>query len=101
MDSLIDPWLQLGIKQMEVFDQNNEVYMQCLVAQPTLREIWRMVYTRAVIGKLLTPIEKVPMEVKTQLWTEAKEIAAGLLNHDETVTLSKALLTIKVFAGKL
>lgn len=96
-----DPWLLLGIKQMDVFDDNPVVYMNCLVAHPVLREIWRMVYTRAVFKKMLTPIEQVPVDIKNQLWTEAKEMGAGLLNHEETIVLSKALLTIKCFAGKL
>jgi len=96
-----DPWLQLGIKQMDVFDSDPVVYMNCLVAHPVLREIWRMVYVRSVMKKMLTPIEQVPVEVKNQLRAEAKEIGAGLLNHEETIVLSKALLTIKVFAGKL
>ena len=96
-----DSWIIVGIKQMDVLDKDPVTYMNCLVAHPTLREIWRMVYTRAVMQKMLTPIEKVPVEVKEQLWKEAKEIASGLLNHEETVTLSKALLTIKCFSGKL
>lgn len=96
-----DPWLQLGIKQMDVFDSDPVVYMNCLVAHPVLREIWRMVYMRAVVLKMLVPIEKIPVEVKTQLWEEAKEIAGGLLNQEETIVLSKALLTIKCFSGKL
>lgn len=100
-DVVNDNWIILGIKQMDVFDQDPEVYMNCLVAHSTLREIWRMVYTRAVITKELTPIEKVPVELKAKLWQEAKDIAGGLLSHEETVTLSKALLTIKCFAGKL
>lgn len=96
-----DMWLMLGAKQMDVFDRDPVTYMNCLVAHSTLREIWRMVYTRAVITKELTPIENIPVNIKAQLWEEAKEIAGGLLNHDECVTLSKALLTIKCFAGKL
>lgn len=101
MSQQTDPWLQLGIKQMDLFDNNPVVYMNCLVAHPTLREIWRMVYVRAVLKNMLTPIEQVPVDIKNQLWTEAKEISTGLLNHEETIILSKALLTIKCFAGKL
>lgn len=96
-----DSWIILGLKQMDVFDHDPVTYMNCLVAHRTLREIWRMIYVRAVLKKMLTPIEQVPVDIKNQLWTEAKEISTGLLNHEETIILSKALLTIKCFAGKL
>lgn len=96
-----DPWFKMGVSQMEIFDKQPEVYFKMLVASPTIREIWKTIYARSVYQKQLVRIEEVPVEIKNKIWEEAKDLAGQLLTKQETIDLSKALLTIKVFAGVL
>lgn len=96
-----DAWFDMAMRQMDLFDKDPEVYFKMLVASKPIRDIWKTIYSRSVYKNQLVRIEDVPVEIKNEIWEHAKDLAGQLLTKQETIDLSKALLTIKVFAGVL
>lgn len=100
MNPIDDIWIQLGIKQMDIFDQNNEAYMSMLVNGTSLVSIWKVVYERAIALKVLTPLDETPSDYKRLLWREAYDLSKGKLNKEEMSSLCRALYTMKNYAGQ-
>lgn len=93
-----DPWIIFGAKQMDVFDQNNIAFCNCLVFGDGLRKCMIEVYKAIVNHKFATKIEDLSLAEKEVLWLQAKEVAREiLLDKEQMIELSKALYVIECF----
>lgn len=93
-----DQWIIFGAKQMDVFDQNNIAFCNCLVFGEGLRRCMIEVYKAIVKYKLAPKIEDLPIAEKEVLWLRAKDVAGEiLLGKEEMIELSKALYVIECF----
>lgn len=90
-------WAILGQQQLSIFEQSCEAYFEILVTASTQRLILSMFYFVSVRSKALIAIELLAETDKRDLWESSKEIAAGRLDHHQTVELSKCLYTIQRF----
>lgn len=87
----------MGRKQAGLFENNNQVYIDCLVKFDSPRHILTLAYSALVASKQIKPIESLPIEEKNQLWGLTKEFAAGKMEKDKTLELSKALYTLEFY----
>lgn len=93
-----DQWIIFGAKQMDVFDQNNIAFCNCLVFGEGLRRCMVEVYKAIVKYKFASKIEDLPIAEKEGLWLRAKDVAGEiLLGKEEMIELSKALYVIECF----
>jgi len=97
MEQTENMWVVLGKQQLNIFEQQSEAYFELLVTGLTQRTILSMFYFVSVRSKRLLPIEKLPESDKKDLWESAKDIAAGRLDNNQTIELSKCLYTIQCF----
>ena len=96
-----DQWIIFGAKQMDVFDQNNIAFCNCLVLGDGLRTSMNEAY-RAIVKHGFAPrIEELPQHEKEKYWFQAKDIAGqNYLNREQMIELSKALYVLECFQTK-
>lgn len=97
MPLLRDSFIELGRKQSEIFEQNNQVYIDCLIKFDSMRHILITAYVSLIYAKKIIAIEHLPLEEKNQLWGLTKEFASGKLEKSKTIELSKALYTLEFY----
>lgn len=85
----------LGKLQVELFHENNEAYMSCLVTCDSTREVMHEVYNMLVRKDFIDPVEKLTTDEKQNLWTLTKEYAAGRIDKARMVMLSKSLIALE------
>lgn len=95
MKSLNSTFIEMGRKQAELFHQNNQVYIDCLVKFDSPRHIMLLAYSVLVGSGKLVPVESLPLEDKNQLWILTKEFAAGRMEKTKSLELAKALYTLE------
>jgi hypothetical protein len=83
--------------QAGLFENNNQVYIDCLVKFESPRHILTLAYSALVASKQIKSIESLPIEEKNKLWALTKEFAAGKLEKNKTLELSKALYTLEFY----
>lgn len=96
----LNQWIELGRKQYAVFENDSLNYINCLVANTSMRTVLNCVYDSLVGRKEMIPIELLNQENKLALWEGAKEFSKGTLNQQQMIDLSKSLYTLEYFAGK-
>jgi len=92
--------ISLGRKQMELFLNDNLLYMECLVKFDTPRKILNQSYRSLISRNIIPAIETFPVEQKKDLWETAKEYSAQRLDQQKTIELAKALITIEYFLNE-
>lgn len=93
-----DQWIIFGARQMEVFDQHNISFCNCLVLGDGLRTAMNEVYRAIVRHGFAVRIEELPQHEKEKFWNQAKDIAGrNYLNREQMIELSKALYVIECF----
>lgn len=100
MEAIDDEWIQMGCKQMELYDHNPTAYTSLLAKSFPLREIMCRVYVSALKWKLADPLEKLPEAERRRIWDAAKAEAGGRINNEECIKLAKALYTINCFLNQ-
>ena len=95
-----DIWIQLGCKQMDLYEKDSEAYRKCLVYGSSIRSILKSVYVSIIKFKLADPIEELPSDEKEILWKEALDLGRDSLNQEGLIDLVKSLYVIKCFLTK-
>jgi hypothetical protein len=93
-------WIDLGRKQVDVFTQDHETYLECIVKYKGIRDIMMAVYKTLLSIKILQPLEEQPYEGKLHVWETAKEIAKDRMDKEGVIKLSKILYTIEYYLNK-
>lgn len=88
--------IQIGIEYVEMFEKDNVFFIESVVKFAALRRLLLWVYTSLLADKKISPIERLDHANKLSLWSDAKEFAAGRLNNEDCISLSKILYTLKV-----
>lgn len=94
MTSLTDGFLQLGIKQVQLFKDDPETFLELLITAPSQRSVLFSVYNTLRSSGRITPMEDLPEEFKKDIWQEAKDRAKGRLPVDKLILLSKCLYVL-------
>jgi hypothetical protein len=87
--------IEIGIKIVKQFEDDNQKVMDFFISLPSLRKLMVSVYYSLVSEKLLLPIQSNTNSEKLKIWQEAKDISNGKLNNDDCIELSKVLYVLK------
>lgn len=98
--ALNNQWIQLGCRQMELYEQNPTAYTSVLVKCQSLRDLMCAVYDNAIYFKLELPLEQLPEPGRRKIWESAKAEGMGKINNEECIKLAKALYTINCFLNQ-
>lgn len=90
-----NPFLDLAIKQVELFQQDNVAWMECLIICECTKSIMEIGYNNLVRQKVITEIEKMSLEEKNKLWELTKEFCAGRLSAHEMKRVAKGLVCLE------
>jgi hypothetical protein len=93
-------WIDLGRKQVDCFTNDHETYLECIVKYTGIRDVMMMVYRMLLSSKMIQPLEDQHYEGKLHVWETAKEIAAGRMDKEGQIQLSKVLYTIEYYLNK-
>jgi len=96
MNQQNDYIIKSGVWYVEQFEKDNQVFIEAVVKFKSIRNFMVMVYSALVSEKKIPKIDKVDHEMKVDFWRDAKEFAAGRLDNDECIKLSKVLYVLKV-----
>lgn len=91
------PFLDLAKKQSELFQQNNIVWMECLVTCECTKSIMELGYNILVRKNKIVPIEKMAQSDKENLWKTAKEFSKNRLDKNGLIKMAKGLVTLEYF----
>lgn len=81
----------LGRQEVDMFEGNMSIYIDCYISSTAKKEIMEKYYLRLVSDKIIIKLEDCDVEYKKELWESAKEISAGRLNNNGCIELSKCL----------
>lgn len=87
-------YLDIVKKEIDLFDKDNEKYINILISNYPRRSIMLMAYRELVDANIIPEIRTIPKEKQRTLWEGAKELADGRLSNDECIVLSKALYVL-------
>lgn len=91
---------KLGKRQVEIFLNDNLLYIECLIKFNCSRIILNEAYRYLVCVKAITAIEDLPIDEKEKLWLTTKDFCVGRLDLKRAIELSKALYTIEYFLNQ-
>ena len=100
MKTISEITIELVKKHIEIFHQNNVVFMNCLVTGNGLKGIFLSVYNTLIISKKIIAIELLPVDQKKELWEGAKEFADNRLNNEDCIKFSKCLYVLEYFLNQ-
>lgn len=98
---MLELFVELGKKQVDMFSSNHLTYMNCIVTCEGMRNIMMTVYKSLVHSKRLIALEEMPQDHKLQVWETAKEISNGRMDKKGTIQLSKILYTIEYYLNNV
>lgn len=95
-------WLQcmmrIGRKETAYFEQNNIEFTDQMMWYSSRRKIMEWVYNTLVTAKKITPIERLDLDVKKQMWGFITEICAGKeVNKQVRIEIAKVFYIIEYF----
>lgn len=88
-------WIKAGIWQSDLFMDDNEGYIECLITLAVPIKIMMLCYHGLIYEKSLVPINKLSDEERSKLWEEAKVYAKGRLDKNQLINLCCALHCLK------
>lgn len=92
---------RLGLGQADLFMRDNIKYIDGLIGCESVRGMMVSLYKILINRGLLTAIEHLTTEHKTDLWEQTKEFANGKLDRDNMISLSRSLYTMEYFLNQL
>lgn len=95
-------WLQcmmrIGRKETAYFEQDSVGYTDQMMWYTSRRKIMEWIYNTLVTAKKITPIEKLDLDVKEQMWGFINEICNGKEGNNQVrIEIAKAFYTIEYF----
>lgn len=89
------PFLELAKKQVELFQNDNSAWMECLVTCDCTKSIMELGYNILVRQNKIIPIEKMYQTDKENIWNAAREFSRGRLNKQGLIKMSKGLVVLE------
>jgi hypothetical protein len=96
MNQQNDYVIKSGVWYVEQFEKDNQVFIESVVKFKSIRNFMVMVYNALVASNKILPIDKLEKDMKVNFWSDAKEFAAGRLDNEDCIKLSKILYVLKV-----
>lgn len=96
--SWLECMMRIGRKETAYFEHDNIGYTDQMMWYTSRRKIMEWVYNALVTAKKITPIDKLELDVKKQMWGFIAEICAGKeVNKQVRIEIAKVFYTIEYF----
>jgi hypothetical protein len=92
--NLSESFIDLGRKQAQLFRDNPEIFLECLIEYPSQRSVLFAIYNSLRMRGEIKTMEALPENERREIWNTAKELAKGRLPVDKMILLSKVLYTL-------
>ena len=90
--------MRIGRKETDYFEKDNVGYTDQMLWYNSRRKIMEWVYNTLVTAKKITPIEKLELDVKKQMWGFITEICSGKeVSKQVRLEIAKVFYIIEYF----
>ena len=97
----LEGFTKLGFQQAQTFKDHPEAYLELLVTAGSQRSVMYSVYSTMRSSGMIKSIEDLPEEYRRDIWEEAKKIAAGRLDQQKIILLSKCLYCLNTILAMM
>lgn len=98
MKSWNDSWYVAGKNQVNLFHNDNLLYLKCVAEFKGMRLTMKQVYGSLVTLGHVKRIEELPNDAKVRLWNDAKEFSQDIeLDNEEMFDFIKGLVALEYY----
>lgn len=91
----ISCFMDLAKKEVESFQNNNLVWMECLVTCDCTKSIMEIAYRTLVRERKIKAIEEMDHASKENIWSTAKEFSKDRLDTEGLIKMAKSLIALE------